>query len=173
MEELTSRERYLQVQAKIKEDMNALKIESEPEEEEDDLSDNDVEEMVEIDKSMGDQKFTMTSEQYHHQKKVNDEKEAIESIKQIKIVGKHLTEKEAEKLKSAICSDSDDPVLRHLIKQKALRQKDYESQKQYVAELNAKIVYEIGEASRNLLKTQGAIENIDKQILDYADEHEL
>lgn len=165
----TPRERFLAEQENIRAAHNQGK---DPDlhvsdEEIDELEDD----MQEIDKNLGDEGHVVTSTQYQAAKLESAKHAAIEAMSET-ASGKHLTNEERVLLQAIVKKRKsiDDPVLKHLITQKAMQEQGYVNLKKQVKDLNDKVMRELMKASNDLVKTQGVIENIDRQILDYIEQ---
>jgi hypothetical protein len=166
----TSRERFLDEQKRFKEHTDSLK-KSELNVSEDEV-DEFENEIHEIDKNMGDKGFSITRQEYEAGKLEDANQLALAKMQEVSTNTK-LTAEQRTKLQAIVAgrNDVENPVLRHLILQKALQERSFLNLKTTVKEINDRIMKELMQASNDLLKTQGAIENIDDQILKYVEQY--
>lgn len=164
----SSRERFLEEQQAFKIHNDAMKNPdlSVSDEEVDELEN----ELQKIDKNMGTEGFTITKQEYEADKLRKNNELAVEKMQSFSSNTK-LSNDQREKLQKVISNRNNitDPVLKHLVLQKALQEQNFNDLKKRVKDINERIMKELMQASNDLLKTQGAIENIEDQILKYVE----
>lgn len=83
----------------------------------------------------------------------------------------HLSKEQQKKLASLFHQFKDDkiedPILRHLISQRIKTTGDYLKTMEEVKEMNKRLFEQLSALSSNLTKVKGALEHVDKEILDY------
>jgi len=188
MSDLTPRERYLEEKERIDEknrEMNGDVTKEEKnviDEELDKMEQEEIRELemeleklegVErsknIDKNMGSEKhgITMTREEHLEQKELEESNKALVQLK--KATANHLSNEDKKDMQDVLNGYRDekieDPVLKHLVLQKGELAKKYMEDTKKVKVLHEKLLKEMTELTNNIVKTKGAIENVDKQIL--------
>ena len=135
------------------------------------------EELKEIDKSMGEekipvqQKVEMTIEQHQKQKVAQAQQEAIKNLMAMKKSGaQHLTQEQVKTMTLVLAKlekkQITNPVLMHLALEKVKLSKTFIETQVKAKELQQQMLNKISELTNGIVKTKGAIENIDQQILD-------
>lgn len=168
-EPMSARERFLEEQRKI----NIHKAESKDpalnvsDEEVDALEDD----MQEIDKNLGTEGYTVTRQEYESDKLEKQNQLALDSMQAVSRNSK-LSDQQRSALQQIVAKRKtvSDPVLKHLLLQKAKQEAAFLELKKQVKDINERIMKELMTASNDLLKTQGVIENLDDQILKYVED---
>jgi len=167
-EDQSSRERFLEEQRKINEHKAVSKDPAlNVSDEEVDSFENDMEE---IDKNMGTEGYTVTKQEYEADKLDKAKQQALDAMQAFSRNGKLSNEQRAT-LQQIVAKRKtiSDPILKHLLTQKAMQEQGFKELKIKVKDINEGIMNELMKASNDLLKTQGVIENLDDQILKYVD----
>lgn len=168
MEHQTSRERFLAETQNINAAKQAAKDPAlnVTEEEVDDLEAD----MQEIDKHMGTEAHVVTREQHEENKLRAAQQTALDKMQAVSRNGKLSNEQRAQLAKIvAKRADVSDPVLKHLLTEKAVQEQGFVKLKTEVKAINDRVMKELMQASNDLLKTQGVIEHLDDQILKYVE----
>lgn len=183
----TPRERFLEVQKQIKEDNQKISGTVNLDDDDDYQEDLDVarqavdefddeDDAEPVDKHMGTEKHVVTREEHEQGKAQESQTEALKAIGLLQDtkLTEHLSNDQKQLLRDLANQqhrgELDDPVLKHMLLQKSMLVKGYSQVTEDIKELNKKILNELNMASNKLLKTQGAIENIDEQIIKYVEQ---
>lgn len=167
-EHMSSRERFLDEQRKINESKASTKDPAlNVSDEEVDALEDDIKE---IDKNMGTEGYSVTRQEYENEKLDRAKQNALDSMQAFSNNSK-LSNDERAMLQQVVAKRRtiSDPVLKHLLTQKAMQEVGFKELKVKVKDINEKIMKELMQASNDLLKRQGIIENLDDQILKYVD----
>ena len=126
-------------------------------------------EQVNVDKNMGllSEPVTMTHEEFSKEKALDMHNRALAEFK--KANSQHLSNEDKKDMQAVLNEYRDkqieDPVLKHLISQKGELARLYMDDSQKVKDMYQTLLKEMTDLTNNIMKTKGAIENIDKQIL--------
>jgi hypothetical protein len=171
---LSPRERY-------KEEMDGIKKANDVAEGKDDqeelneMADEELERLeddldkVNLDKNMGSvsEPVTMTYQDFSKEKALEAHNKALAEFKKANI--DHLSNQDKKDMQVVLngyrSNEIEDPVLKHLISQKGELAKLYMDDSKKVKEMYQTLLKEMTDLTNNIMKTKGAIENIDKQIL--------
>lgn len=174
-EPISSRERFQEEQRRINEAKALAKdpaltvTDAEIDELEADAKEDDLED---VDKNMGTEAHAVTRQQHESSKLADSQQTALDKMQAVSRNSKISNEQRAQ-LQNIVGNRKkiSDPVLKHLLTQKAMQEQGFTELKSKVKEINDRVMKELMKASNDLLKTQGAIENMDDQILKYVDDN--
>ena len=133
----------------------------------------------ELDKTVGETKVSnvteVTSEEYFRRKAVTDQRKLIRALthastheltkNQKATLDLVLAQAEAEKL--------EDPVLRHLVKERGNAVAEYNNAVQSIKELERKLLEDISKSTNSMVKAKGVLEAMNKQILSVCEEQAI
>lgn len=138
------------------------------------------EDVKEIDKSMGEEKIPlnkveMTIEQHQKNKVAEAQQNAVKNlIAMKKSGGQHLTPDQVKTMNLVLANVEGkkikSPVLLHLVNEKVKLSKTFVETQLKAKELQQQMLNKITELTNGIVKTKGAIENVDQQILDLVNE---
>lgn len=189
IEELSPKERFDLTAKQIREDNAVARGEDEEDlsafEEEDESEEDDEGEApdaeaeagtVEVDKNLGKEKLNITEMSIgeHQKNKVAEaQQRAIASLKELKSASQtHLKPEEIRIVQMIVAGvaagKTKDPVLVHLVQQKAKKMEDFKKAQTAIGQLQQKLLNEISTATNEVVKCKGVIESLDAQILEVA-----
>lgn len=159
------------------EDLRAFEEEDESEEDdESEASDDGEAEVRSIDKNLGQEKLPVTEMTVgEHQKSqvAAAQKRAVTSLMELKSSAKTNLKPEEIRIVQMIVAGVaagkvKDPVLVHLVNQKAKKVEDFKKAQEEIGKLQQRLLNDISTATNEVVKCKGVIESLDAQILEVA-----
>lgn len=131
-----------------------------------------------VDKSIGQQKISVTREQHMQNKNKQAQMQAFQQLKNsAQNVQSHLSNNQLSVMRAVLQAFEDekveDPVLLHLIKRKIKLSKQYVEAQVASKEMYQQLMTRMQKVSENIMKSKGAIESVDQEIFSFVEENEL